>query len=145
MPTDDRYEWVFRKSHALTLLLNEEGMIVDASDAWLRRFGYSLAELTNVRPKDLASDDAAKKITEEYLPVLRRTGRLDSVAVDLRTKQGELSDVLASSVTERGAEGKPLRTVVNYVEIGQQARIEQRYRELYRTTPAMLHTVNASG
>jgi PAS domain S-box-containing protein len=145
MPTADRYEWLFRKSPALTLCLNEEGVIIDASDAWLRRFGYSLAELTNVRPKDLSSEEAARRITEEYLPVLRRTGRLDSVAVDLKTKQGERIDVLASSVIERGVEGNQLRTVVTYVEVGQQARIEQRYRELYRATPAMLHTVDAAG
>src|ERR1044071_4183287 len=118
MPTADRYEWLFRKSPALTLCLNEEGVIIDASDAWLRRFGYSLAELTNVRPKDLSSEEAARRITEEYLPVLRRTGRLDSVAVDLKTKQGERIDVLASSVIERGVEGNQLRTVVTYVEVG---------------------------
>jgi len=145
MPVDDRYQWLFRKSPVLTLLVGEDGYIMDASDAWLRRFGYTRAELTNVRPKDLASDDAAKRITEEYLPVLRRTDRLDSVPVDLRTKQGERIDCLASSVIERGQEGDPLRTVVVYTELGQQARIEQRYRELYRATPAMLHTVDADG
>jgi PAS domain S-box-containing protein len=145
MSSDDRYHWLFRRSPALTLLLNEEGFIVDASDAWQRRFGYSRDELTNVRPKDLSSEDAARRITEEYLPVLRRTGRLESVPVDLRTKQGERVDVLASSVVERGSGGDDLRTVVVYTEVGQQARIEQRYRELYRATPAMLHTVDAQG
>jgi len=145
MPTPTSYEWLFRASPALTLLVNGEGFIIDASDAWLRRFGYSRDELTNVRPKDLASEDAATRITEEYLPVLRRTGRLDSVTVDLRTKQGERIDCLASSVVERGANGDSLRTVVVYTEVGQQARIEQRYRELYRAAPAMLHTVDAAG
>jgi PAS domain S-box-containing protein len=145
MPTPTSYEWLFRASPALTLLVNGEGFIIDASDAWLRRFGYSRDELTNVRPKDLASEDAATRITEEYLPVLRRTGRLDSVTVDLRTKQGERIDCLASSVVERGADGDSLRTVVVYTEVGQQARIEQRYRELYRAAPAMLHTVDAAG
>ncbi len=145
MSIPDSYEWLFRKSPALTLLVSEEGYIVDASDAWLRRFGYSREDLTNVRPKDLASEDAAQRITEEYLPVLRRTGRLDSVPVDLRTKQGERIDCLASSVVERGADGASLRTVVVYTEVGQQARIEQRYRELYRAAPAMLHTVDAAG
>src|SRR6188768_2243024 len=124
MPAPTSYEWLFRASPALTLLVNGEGFIIDASDAWLRRFGYSRDELTNVRPKDLASEDAATRITEEYLPVLRRTGRLDSVTVDLRTKQGERIDCLASSVVERGADGDSLRTVVVYTEVGQQARIE---------------------
>jgi PAS domain S-box-containing protein len=79
------------------------------------------------------------------MPVLRRTGRLNGVPVDLKTKKGERVDCLASAIVERGAEGDYLRTVAVYTEVGQQARIEQRYRELYRATPAMLHTVDAGG
>jgi PAS domain S-box-containing protein len=145
MSFDDRYQWLFRKSPALTVLLNEEGYFLDASDAWLRRFGYSRDEITNVRPQDLGSPDSAKRISEEFMPVLRRTGRLNGVPVDLKTKKGERVDCLASAIVERGAEGDYLRTVAVYTEVGQQARIEQRYRELYRATPAMLHTVDAGG
>jgi PAS domain S-box-containing protein len=145
MSFEDRYQWLFRKSPALTVLLNEEGFFLDASDAWLRRFGYSREEITNVRPQDLGSPESAKRISEEFMPVLRRTGRLEGVPVDLRTKKGERVDCLASAIVERGAEGDYLRTVAVYTEVGQQARIEQRYRELYRATPAMLHTVDADG
>ncbi|HVS22271.1 MAG TPA: PAS domain-containing protein, partial [Gammaproteobacteria bacterium] len=145
MSVEDRYEWLFRKSPALTVSLNEEGYFLDASDAWLLRFGYSRDEITNVRPQDLGSPESAKRISEEFMPRLRRTGRLDGVPVDLKTKKGDRVDCLASAIVERGAKGDYLRTVAVYTEVGQQARIEQRYRELYRATPAMLHTVDAAG
>jgi PAS domain S-box-containing protein len=145
MSVEDRYEWLFRKSPALTVSLNEEGYFLDASDAWLLRFGYSRDEITNVRPQDLGSPESAKRISEEFMPRLRRTGRLDGVPVDLKTKKGDRVDCLASAIVERGAKGDYLRTVAVYTEVGQQARIEQRYRELYRATPAMLHTVDADG
>jgi PAS domain S-box-containing protein len=145
MSLEDRYQWLFRKCPALIVSLNEDGYFLDASDAWLRRFGYTREEITTVRPQDLASADAAKRIVEEYLPVLRRTGRLDSVPVDLASKQRERIDCLASAIVERGAAGDYLRTVAVYTEVGQQARIEQHYRELYRATPAMLHTVDSGG
>ena len=35
--------------------------------------------------------------------------------------------------------------MVVYTEVGAQARLEQHYRELYRATPAMLHTVDRHG
>jgi PAS domain S-box-containing protein len=142
---EDRYQWLFRKSPALTVSLNEEGFFLDASEAWLQRFAYSRDEITNVRPQDLGSPESAKRISEEFMPLLRRTGRLEGVPVDLRTKKGERVDCLASAIVERGAEGDYLRTVAVYTEVGQQARIEQRFRELYRATPAMLHTVDAQG
>ncbi|HEX5046659.1 MAG TPA: sigma 54-interacting transcriptional regulator [Gammaproteobacteria bacterium] len=145
MSLEDRYQWLFRKCPALIVSLTEDGYFLDASDTWLRRFGYTRDEITTVRPQDLASAEAAKRIVEEYLPVLRRTGRLDSVPVDLTTKQRERVDCLASAIVERGAAGDYLRTVAVYTEVGQQARIEQHYRELYRATPAMLHTVDSGG
>jgi PAS domain S-box-containing protein len=145
MSLEDRYQWLFRKSPAMIVSLTEDGYFLDASDAWLRRFGYTREEITTVRPQDLASEQAAKRIVEEFMPVLRRTGRLDSVPVDLLTKQRERVDCLASAIVERGAAGDYLRTVAVYTEVGQQARIEQHYRELYRATPAMLHTVDSAG
>ena len=145
MSFEDSYQWLFRKSPALIAILNEDGFFLDASDAWLRRFDYSRDEITNVRPQDLGSSESAKRISEEFMPVLRRTGRLNGVPVDLKTKKGERVDCLASAIVERGPDGDYLRTVAVYTEVGQQARIEQRYRELYRATPAMLHTVDAAG
>jgi PAS domain S-box-containing protein len=145
MSLEDRYQWLFRKSPAMTVSLDEDGYFLDASDAFLRRFGYTIEELRERRARDLGSDEYARRVSEEYLPILRRTGKLDSAPVDLNTKQGERVDCLASSIIERGDAGDYLRTVVVYTEVGQQARIEQRYRELYRATPALLHTVDAQG
>jgi PAS domain S-box-containing protein len=145
MSLADRYQWLFRKSPALTVSLDEDGYFLDASDAWLKRFGYTREDLRQKRPADLGSDESARRISEEHLPLLRRAGRLDNVPVDISTKDGERVDCLASAIVERGAEGDYLRTVAVYTEVRQQARLEQHYRDLYRATPAMLHTVDSRG
>jgi PAS domain S-box-containing protein len=145
MSEHEQYQWFFRRSPALIVSLNEDGFFVDASDAWLKRFGYAREEITNMRPQDLASPESAKRIVEEYLPVLRRTGRLDGVPIDLITRNNERVDCLANAIVERGEAGDYLRTLAVYTEVGAQARLEQRYRELYRATPAMLHTVDSRG
>src|SRR5688572_4569199 len=145
MSLADRYQWLFRKTPAFTVSLDEDGYFLDASDAWLMRFGYAREELRHLRPQDLGSPESARRVNEEYLPLLRRTGRLDNVPFDITTKSGERVDLLASAMVERGAEGDYLRTVAVYTEVRQQARLEAHYRELYRQTPAMLHTVDAQG
>ena len=145
MSLADRYQWLFRKSPALTVSLDEDGYFLDASDAWLRRFGYTREELRHLRPQDLGSAESARRVNEEYLPLLRHTGRLDNVPYDITTKNGERVDLLASAIVERGEEGDYLRTVAVYTEVRQQARLEAHYRELYRQTPAMLHTVDSQG
>ena len=145
MAVESNYQWLFRRSPALTVLLNEEGFFVDASDSWLKRVGYGREEITNMRPQDLATKEVAKIITDEYLPMLRRTGRLQGVPVDLVTRTGERVDCLATAIVDRTDEGDYLRTVAVYTELGLQARLEQHYRGLYRATPAMLHTVDSHG
>lgn len=141
----DRYQWLFRKSPALMVSLDADGYFLDASDAWFDRFGYTRDGIGKLRPQDLGSRESARLIEEEYLPLLRRSGGIDNVPVEISTTRGERVDCLASAIVERGPEGDYLRTVVVYTEVGQEARLEQHYRDLYRATPAMLHTVDSTG
>ena len=66
MSIKDRYQWLFRKSPAMTVSLNEEGYMLDASDAWLRRFGYTREEIADLRPQDLGSPESARRIVEAH-------------------------------------------------------------------------------
>jgi PAS domain S-box-containing protein len=145
MASSNRYQSLFRRSPALIVFLDEEGYFLDASDLWLQRFGYARQEIRRLRPQDLGSAESARQIETEYLPLLRRTGRLDSVPIDLTTKHGERVNCLASAIVERNETGDFVNTVAVYTEVTQQARLEQHYRDLYRATPAMLHTVDAAG
>ena len=146
MSTDDRYQWLFRKSPALSVSLSKDGFVLDASDAWLTRFGYSRAELENLRPQDLSSPESARRIVEDYMPLLRRVGRLTDVPIELVTKAGETVACIANAVVEREQDsGDYVRTVAVYTEIGAELSIEQHYRDLYKDTPAMLHTVDSAG
>jgi PAS domain S-box-containing protein len=145
MPIADRYRWLFRKSPTLQVALDKEGHFLDASDTWLERLGYAREEITGLRPHDLATPESAALVEKEYLPLLRRTGRLENVAFDLVTKSGERVDCLANAVTERSESGDFLRTVAAYTEVNREIRLEQQYRDLYRATPAMLYTIDAKG
>ena len=139
---DDHYRWWFRKSPVLSAVFDGDGYFCDASDAWLERFGYPLDELARLRAQDLAGSAARQRMAEDYIPLLRRTGRLSSVPVDVRTKSGERVECLASAVLERAADGA-VRTVAVYTELGEEAQIERHYQALYRDTPAMMHTVDS--
>ena len=146
MSSDDRYRWLFRKSPALSVSLSEDGFFLDASDAWLERFGYSRDELSSLRPQDVSSPESARRIVEDYMPLLRRAGCLTDVPIDLLTRDGELVECIANAIVERDDHsGDFVRTVAVYTELGAEARIEQHYRDIYRDTPAMLHTVDSMG
>jgi len=145
MPLADRYRWLFRRSPTFLVALDKDGFHLDASDLWVDRFGYSREELARLKPHDLATPESAGLIEKEYLPLLRRTGRLENAAIDIVTKSGELVHCITSAVTERSETGDFIRTVAVYSEIDREIKLEQHYRDLYRATPAMLHTVDARG
>ncbi|HUF73350.1 MAG TPA: sigma 54-interacting transcriptional regulator [Gammaproteobacteria bacterium] len=145
MPLADRYRWLFRRSPTLLVAFDKEGYFIDVSEAWIERFGYSREELAQLRPHDLATPESAALIEKEYLPMLRRRGRLEHAAIDLSTKTGERVSCIARAVSERSEAGDFVRTVAVYHEINRELRLEQHYRELYRATPAMLHAVDAKG
>jgi PAS domain S-box-containing protein len=146
MSTEDRYQWLFRRSPALSVSLNEDGFFLDASDAWLVRFGYERSEIATLRPQDVSSPESARRIVEDYMPMLRRVGCLTDVPVELVTKDGETVACLANAIVEREQDsGDYVRTVAVYTELGTELSIEQHYRDLYKDTPAMLHTVDSAG
>ncbi|MYF71750.1 MAG: PAS domain S-box protein [Proteobacteria bacterium] len=137
---DTDYRPFFRMSPVLAVALNEEGLLLDATDAWLQRFGYTRDEIQPLRARELSSPAVTHRIENDYLPLLRRTGRLNNVPVDLYTRSGEQVDCLANVAVNGGG-----RTVVVYTEVDEASRIEAQYLELYRETPAMMHTVDSEG
>ena len=145
MITVDRNEELFRKLPVLACLMDGEGRLTQMTDALLERLGFDRADLVGRRPEELATEASALRIQQEHLPCLRRTGRLDNVPVAFRDHDGARVSLLATTVVNRDQDGAFLNTVSVFTEIGDSARLERQYRDLYQSTPAMLHTVNAAG
>ena len=145
MQLTDRYRWLFQRIPALVVALDKDGFFHDASDAWVERFGYSREELAKLKPQNLASPESAALVEKEYLPLLRRTGKLEYSPIDLYTKAGEHVSCVANAISERSESGDFVRTVAVYTEVDRDVHLEQRYRDLYRATPAMLHAVDPRG
>jgi len=144
-PTPDSVG-LLRSLPLLVSVMDREGRFVDISDEWHRRTGYSRDDLRGKRPEDLATPASAERIRQEYVPQLRRTGRLDRVAVTFVTHDGAALDLLATTVPvfEPGTTNF-LYSVSLFREPSDRERYERRYIDLYESTPTMLHTVDKDG
>ncbi len=145
MASDTDYRWLFRRAPGMATAIGEDGHYLDVSDAFLTRLGFARSDMVGRRPGNFQTADSVRRIEEELLPTLRRTGRLDMKPVDFVTKDGEVVHCLTSALLEHDAEGGGTRTVAVYTEISDRARADWKYRQQYRATPAMLHTVDAGG
>jgi len=145
MTSLDDYQWLFRKAPTMATSIGEDGRYLDVNDALLARLGYQREEMIGARPGDFATAESAERITKELLPTLRRTGRLENKPVEFVTRDGDVVSCVTNSLVENTADGRFLRTVAMYTEVSDKRRADWKYRQLYRSTPAMLHTVDAEG
>lgn len=145
MITQDDYQWLFRKSPSMATFIAENGVYLDVNDAMLARLGYDREDMLGHCPEDFTTEETAARIRDELRPALRRTGKLENKPVSFIAKSGEVIDCLTNSIIEYDREGEFIRTVAMYSELTDQARANFKYRTLYRSTPAMLHTVDGDG
>jgi PAS domain S-box-containing protein len=145
MSTENRYAWLFRRLPVIATLLDAEGRLTDVSDEWVQRLGYTRDEILGRSPQDIATPESAKQIREEHLPLIRRTGRLDHVPVDFIAKDGEKIEMLATTISEYEENGRFMHALSVFTELSDRGSLERRYRDLYQSTPAMLHTIDTEG
>ena len=145
MITQDDYQWLFRKAPVMATSIAEDGVYLDVNDTMLERLGYRRDEMVGRRPEEFATPESAQRIAEELRPALRRVGKLENKPISFVTRSGEVVDCVTNAFIEYDREGEFLRTVAMYAEISDQARVNFKYRTLYRNTPAMLHTVDDDG
>jgi PAS domain S-box-containing protein len=145
MITPDDYQWLFRKAPVMATSIAEDGAFLDVNDAMLSRLDYDRADMVGHRPEKFATPESAERVRNELRPALRRTGKLENKPISFVTRSGEEVDCLTNAIVEYDREGEFLRTVAMYTEISDQARANLKYRNLYRSTPAMLHTVDEKG
>jgi PAS domain S-box-containing protein len=145
MLTEDDYQWLFRKAPSMATSIAEGGHYLDVNDAFLERLGYDRQEMIGRKPSEFVTEESARRIEDEFMPTLRRVGRLENKPISLVARNGEVVECLTNSIVEHDPGGTFIRTVAMYDEQTDRARADMKYRQLYRSTPAMLHTVDAEG
>ena len=137
---DDRYRWLYQHCPALIASIDADGRYVDMSDAYLKRLGFTREELMGRRPQEHMSAEAARQMSEEHLPRFMSAGSLSDVPMNRMSKDGEVVHFLMNAIAERDDDGNIRRSIAVFTEQIEPARIQRHHRELYRQTPAMLHT-----
>jgi PAS domain S-box-containing protein len=143
--TQDDYQWLFRKAPIMATSIADEGVYLDVNDAMLERLGYQRDDMVGHKPEEFMTPETALRVKNELRPALRRTGKLENKPVSLLGRSGEVVECVTNALVEYDREGEFLHTVAMYSEISDQAKVNFKYRTLYRETPAMLHTVDAEG
>jgi len=85
--------------------IDEKGLLVSVSDAWLAKLGYARDEVLGRRSSDFLTSESREHAVRDVLPEFFRSGRCDNVQYQMVCKDGSVIDVLLSAVLEGGSQG----------------------------------------
>lgn len=148
----DRYRSTYAATPAMLHTIDREGRIVNVSDYWLTQMGYSRDEVVGQLASSFLVDEDRERARLKIQPEFWRNGSIEEVPYRFRTKSGAVVDILLSAVTEKDEAGEPVLAHAMLFDVTErnalhQALVEEknRFEAIYRATPAMMHTIDASG
>ncbi len=139
------YQWLFRKAPAMATSIAEDGAYLEVNDAFLDRLGFTREQMIGKQPEQFVTPNSARRIEDEFRPALRRTGKLENKPIAFIASNGDVVDCVTNAIVEYDPGGSFMHTIAMYTEISDQARANFKYRSLYRSTPAILHTIDGDG
>jgi len=123
--TQARLQALYESTPAMLHSIDEQGRLLNVSDAWLARLGYQRSEVIGRLSGDFLTAASREFASREVLPAFFRTGRCDDVPYQMVAKDGEVVDVLLSAILERGAPGQPARSLAVTKDVTLRRRAER--------------------
>jgi diguanylate cyclase (GGDEF)-like protein/PAS domain S-box-containing protein len=132
--------------------IDEKGLLISVSDAWLAKLGYTRDEVLGRPSSDFLTAASREHAVRDVLPEFFRLGRCDNVQYQMVCKDGSLIDVLLSAVldSELPGLGRISRAVVTDVTALKQtkrelAESEARYRGLVEDQSEFISLASPQG
>jgi PAS domain S-box-containing protein len=123
---DERYRALYNNTPVMLHSIDPEGRLINVSDFWLEKFGYTREEVIGRKSTEFLTPDSARKAIEEVLPEFMRTGSCKDVEYQWVTKSGQIMDVLLSAIAEWDDNGKIRRSLAVLIDITERRQVEQK-------------------
>ena len=120
---EDHYRTLYKRTPGMLQSSGPDGNVVSVSDGWLDRLGYRLDEVLGRESSSFLAPESRRYAEQVLIPLFIREGVIRNAALQMLTKTGETVDVILSSVWERDADGKPIRTLSTLKDITEEKRL----------------------
>ena len=111
-------------------LIDRNDRLTSVNNYWLEVLGYKRSEVIGRQPADFVAETSRPYREQTASPASLRTGSARDVEFQLVKKNGEVVDVLLSTVVERDEAGGVTRILACMVDVTERKRLEQALKEL---------------
>jgi len=125
----ETFDYWFQRTPAMLHSIDSEGRIIQVSDAWLAKFGYSREEVIGQFSSDFLAPESRADAVERILPEFFRSGHCENVVYQMVCKDGRILDVLLSAVLDPGDEQKNCSSLAVISDVTESRAALRRLRE----------------
>lgn len=123
--SEENFRTLYRSTPLPLHALNNEGCVLQVSDAWLELLGRERNEVVGHALTEFMTPSSAERRRAEDWPTLLREGELHDIECEFLTRDGRPLTVLLSARVQRDNEGTFLRTLEGMVDITARRRAEE--------------------
>jgi len=120
----ERYRTLYARTPAMLHSIDADYKLVDVSEHWLERLGYERSEVIGRPVTDFVTESYREIAETRHLLELMTTDSVRDLGYQLVTKQGEVLDILLSSIAECDGKGQFVRSLAVLVDVTEQTRAE---------------------
>lgn len=155
----ERFRSLYRNTPVMMHSIDEDSVIVDASEFWQAVMGYRPEEVIGSKTTEFMTEESQRYAKETVLPSFWRDGYCRDIPYQFIRKDGKIIDVRLSAVVSLSIEDGKRRSLACVIDVTNQANAERelagvnvkimreraRLNDIYRNTPVMLHSIYDDG
>lgn len=146
--SEKRYRDIYKKTPAMLQSVDKDGKLINVSDYWLERLGYSRDEVLGKPMVSFLSHDSHRYLRDAAFQNFYKLGYCKNIAVQFVSKQGEVVETELSGMIEYDAEGQMLHSLEVIVDVSERKAAEQKFLQAQKMeaigqlTGGMAHDFN---
>ncbi len=119
-----KYRLFYHNSPAMMHSIDTSGNILNVSNFWLEKMGYTEQEVVGRKSTDFLSEESKKYAKEVILPEYFKTGYCENVPYEFIKKNGDTINVLLSASSEKDNNGNIVKSHAVITDITTEKKAE---------------------
>jgi len=128
--SEERYRRLYKDTPVMLHSIDRDGRLVSVSNYWLAYLGYGKNEAIGSKLTDFFTEESRRYAEEVVFPEYFRTGFCKDVPYRIRTKNGEILDVLLSATADRDDRGEIVRSLAVMIDITERKQAAEKIASL---------------
>jgi PAS domain S-box-containing protein len=130
--SEESHRTLYHNTPVMLHSVDLDGKILHVSDYWLRCLGYTREEVVGRSSLDFYTEASRMQMTQTTIPEFRRTGRMNSVPLEILTRDGAIIAVEVSAIAQHDHDKKMVSGLVVSIDVTQRRKAEAEREELHK-------------